>query len=670
MYPEYKKIRTFFDKALLLNNTNKTMKDIYDLSIVANKKAKYCQYYNYKNRLKGYSYRKFDHYVKTFAQALTRILRKQEKHQTIVLKVANNPHWGEVFWAILMAGFKPVLIDFRTGHTGTKNLIAQSKACAIISDDLFEYDVEKISIDELRYLNVKTHFTPVWENEVFFCSSGTTGDVKLMVYQGHNLVNQIQAALSMPEETKDLMYPGTIKILAMIPFHHIFGFVAVFLWFTFFGKTLIFPVSVAPTDLLNICRKVGITHVFSVPLLWDGVAKGLIRKAEMETPKKRDLINNLIKYNTKEITKEEAGFAASDLVRRIVHKSLLGPKVRYCISGGGYLSDKTQRLINGIGYPLYNGYGMTEIGVTSVELSSDVLERMKGTIGHPLYGIQYKIKPSDANNPNSGELWVKSNIIHVREIIGGVERPTELDEEGYFPTGDIVEVNEDGKYYIKGRIKDVIINADGENIFPDELELYFKKIPHISNLAILGYKETQASNEKIILVIEVDPTTTDEEWEDMKKQIFEIGQNLPKNAKLDDAYLCKDKLPIANNMKVKRFAIRDAIKAKSPSYVSITEKRVVKNFDGYTKEEIDEIREPLREIFGEVLYLPVFKIDDNAHWIDNLGGDSMNYVELLQKVEAKFQIKIPESLYGKLANVNDFVLTILEEKKRVNNDEE
>ena len=664
MYPEYKKNKAFIERSLALNNTNKTMQDIYELTISQNKKNTYCLYYNYKNQLKKYTYAQFQKNVTKFANTICRILRNVEKHQPIVLKLSNSQHWGEAFWAILMSGYKPVLINAKTGHSGTINLINQSKACAIVSDDLFEYDVEKISLDDLVNINTSNSLKVEWENEVFFCSSGTTGDVKLMVYQGHNLVSQIQSAIAMPEESEKLMHPGKIKILAMIPFHHIFGFVAVFLWFTFYGKTLVFPVSIASSDLLKICQKVGITHVFSVPLLWDGLAKGLLRKAEMETSKKRELIYNLIAYNTKEKTKDEVGFASSSLVRKTVQKSLLGPKVEFCISGGGYLSAKTQRIVNGIGYPLYNGYGMTEIGITSVELSEDVKVRMEGKIGHPLGGIDYKIKPTDPNVPNSGELWVRSKIVHVREIIGGVEKQTDLDEEGYFPTGDIVEVDETGRYFIKGRIKDVIINADGENVFPDELELYFKKIPHLMNLAIVGIKESSASKEKVVLVIEVDPTTSDEEYEQVKIDIFETGKNLPKGTTLDDVYLCKGKLPMANNMKVQRFRVKEAIKNKSSEYVSINEKREAKSFDGYTLEEIEAVREPLRELFAQVLTLPLFKIDDSAHWIDNLGGDSMSYVELLQKIEERFHVSIPEALLGKLANVNEFTIVILEELKK------
>ena len=62
----------------------------------------------------------------------------------------------------------------------------------------------------------------------------------------------------------------------------------------------------------------------------------------------------------------------------------------------------------------------------------------------------------------------------------------------------------------------------------------------------------------------------------------------------------------------------------------------------------------MRAIFSKILILPQFKIDDDGHWINDLGGDSMSYVELLTTVQDSFKVTIPEELYGKLATVNDF----------------
>lgn len=659
MYPEYKKIKAYSAEANLLLNTSRTMEDIFVLSTKRNLKRIAVTYTNNEGKLKKYKYSLFRKHAFEIASILSNFMIQQPKNVPIVLKAANGPHWGEIFWAILMTGYKPLLVDAKTSKEGTDNLIKQGKAVAIITDDNFSYDVPKFSLKDILQEKHSYEFAPCWENEVIFCSSGTTGDVKLMVYNGENLCHQILAALDFAETTKDLLYPksmGPLKVLAMIPFHHIFGFIATFLWYFYYGANFVFVRNLAPSEVQSVCQKCKVTHVFSVPLFWDSLAQGLERKKALETPAKQQMLDKLIGYNTGKISKEEAG--PYKAVQNVLQNKLLGNKIRFCISGGGYLDSKTQTVINGIGYPLYNGYGMTEIGITSVELSPIVELRLKGSIGIPLHGISYKIVGS-AKNPNSGELLVKSPITHIREIIGGVEKETTLDKDGYFSTGDIAEVDATNRYYLKGRMKDVIINADGENIFPDELEIFFKKVAHVLNVCVLGVDQKGSKNQKIVCAVEIDNSISEDDIEAMKAEMKEIGQSLPKGTKITDFYFCRNKLPVANNMKVKRFVVKKGIESRSKDFIPFDFKKEAKESKNFSPEVVKNVLEPMRKIFSKILILPEFKIEDDAHWVDALGGDSMSYVELITTVQDRFDVIIPETSYGKLTCVNDFVEEIV-----------
>lgn len=664
MYPEYKKVKEFAAEANLLLTTSRTMEDIFVLSTKRNLKRVAVTYTNNEGKLKKYKYSRFRKHAFEIASILSNFMIQKPKNRPIVLKASNGPHWGEIFWAILMTGYKPLLVDAKTSKEGTENLIKQAKAVAIITDDNFNYEVPKFSLRDILEEKHSYEFAPNWENEVIFCSSGTTGDVKLMVFNGENLCHQILAALDFADTTKDLLYPksmGPLRVLAMIPFHHIFGFIATFLWYFYYGANFVFVRSLAPSEVQSVSQKCKVTHVFSVPLFWDSLAQGLERKKALEAPAKQRYIDQLIGYNTGKILKEEAG--PYKTVQNVLQSKLLGTKVRYCISGGGYLDSKTQTVINGIGYPLYNGYGMTEIGITSVELSPIVELRLKGSIGIPLHGISYKIKPTNGN-PNSGELLVKSPITHIREIIGGIEKPTELDKDGYFSTGDIAEVDPTNRFYLKGRIKDVIINSDGENIFPDELEIFFKEVPHLVNVCVLGVDQKGSKNQKVVAAVEIDNSISEEQIEELKKRMREIGQDLPKGTKITEFYFCRNKLPVANNMKVKRFVVKKGIETRSGDYISFDFKKEVKASKNFSKETIENVLVPMRKIFSKILILPEFKIEDDAHWVDVLGGDSMSYVELITTVQDQFEVIIPETSYGKLTCVNDFVEEIVSLKNK------
>lgn len=666
MYRNYNKVHDFLCQASNLLETKRTFKDIYESIFTRNSKAKAVEFFDLNDKLSGYSYSKLKKNILNVSGYIQSIIGKDNAGKPVVLKVSNSPLWIECFWGILMAGYTPLLVDARANKDGTQNLINQSKAVGIVTDDYNPYSVNKVLVDEI---DVDEEYTvePLWGNEVIFCSSGTTGDVKLMVFNGENICHQVCCSLNMAEETEDIMYPekcGPLRILAMVPFHHIFGFVAVFLWYTFYGKTLVFPKSNAPTDIQEACKKGNVTHIYSVPLLWDGLAQSLKRKAAMMPEKTQKLLNNMIAYNAGKISKKEAGLGGSNIAKKKIQKMLLGTKVRYCISGGGFISTETLTTINGVGYPLYNGYGMTEIGVTSVELSKDVKTRLEGKIGHPLNGVKYKL--INCNADGEGELMVKSPTIHVREIIGGNERPTSLDEDGYFKTGDIALIDDTDRVSLKGRIKDVIINSDGENVFPDELEIHFKSLPHVNHLSVLGVADGDNHKEKIVLVLEMENNVSDDELKQIQEDVKNIETRLPYNVKIGDIYLSKGKLPLANNMKVKRFVIKGAIESNSPDYVLINEKKEVKTFKGFDQETIDEIVVPMRKIFSKVLILPEFKIEDNSHWINDLGGDSMSYVELINEVQDEFSITLPEEVLGKLASINEFVEQIALLKKEGN----
>ena len=631
-----------------LLKTSRHFVNIYQQLMHQNKKNVYAEFTGLNNRIKKYKYSKMDENVKKYALYLSNKIKKEGTNR-VVLKVANCPSWGEIFWALLMSGYVPVLVDAKLPRENVINLANQAKAIAIISDDNHEYTINKVRLDNILQNAKEEMSNPSWADEVIFSSSGTTGDAKLMVFNGENFVNQICCSLKMTEESLDIMYPkkvGQIKILAMIPFHHIFGFVAVFLWYTFYGTTLVFPKSNTPTDLLSICQKTGITHVYSVPLFWDSLALSIKRKFAMQSEDKQKLLEKMMAYNLGEMSAQEAGFASKKIVADKIKSMILGKHVRYCISGGGYLSNETLRAINGLGYPLYNGYGMTEVGVTSVELSPNVKQRLLGYIGKPLNGVEYKVNEGD------NELLIKSPTIHIREIIAGVEKETVLDN-GYFHTGDIVNKGETG-YIMKGRMKDVIINANGENIFPDELEIYFKDLPNVTNLSVLGVvNKDKALHEDIVLVLELDDKTSEDALKELEATIK--GIKLPHDTKIDAVYLAKNRLPMANNMKVKRFAIKKEIENGSNKYVLINSKKVSSKTRKLSEEALTKILPPVRELFSKILVLPTFKIDDEDHWINDLGGDSMNYVELVQEVDRYFDIEVPEEQYGKLTCVNDFV---------------
>lgn len=658
MYSEYKQVKKFITYAEELLKSRKTLQEIFLAATSQHRKETAITYINEKDKIVSYKYKQYRTYCFEYASRISSKLHEIPFKSVVGLKVKNCPEWPLLFWGLLMSGFVPFLIDSKLPKENTENLIKQSGAAAIITDEIFTYSVPSVNVNNLKDVKVNFKFAEKWADKVIFCSSGTTGNVKLMVFTGSNLCHQIASILDMPDSNGDFVHPGEINIIALIPFHHIFGFIAVFLWYTFFGKNIVFVKDLSPKVVMSTAQRCGVTHVYCVPLFWDSLAQTVVRKAELDGDRKSEILDKMIAYNTKKISSSEAGTSSSIVVMNSIKNQLLGRKIRCCISGGGYISPETLNIINGIGYPLYNGYGMTEAGVTSVELAQKVEYRLKGSIGKPLYGVEYKLADTKALSPNVGELLIKSEFIHSLEIVDGIEQKPVL-EDGFMRTGDIAEVDESGFYYIKGRIKDIIINENGENIYPDELESYFSEIPGVTKCCALGIRKGKSQHETITLVIEIANDVDEEKLEIIKSKVNEVNNKLSNEKRIKDFWIAKDKLPLTSSMKVKRFRVKELLKIKQKAFVGFNDKKTIKTFDGYKKEDVEPIVKDIRKIFAKVLFLPIVKVGDDDHWINDLGGESMSYIELVNEINKHFGVEIPQEKYALLTSVNEFTEEIL-----------
>ncbi|MDY2913763.1 MAG: AMP-binding protein [Candidatus Enteromonas sp.] len=638
----------------------KTMEDIYRAIVTRDPEAYAYIHFDDNGKAKKKTYEHFRDEVFKLASKLSVAFSSLPPEAIIAIKLKNSPRWPMVFWAILMNHRIPLLLDARLPKENADNILSQASAKGVICEDDTEFICPTFRLSDVMNSEPDYTFQPDWADSCIFCSSGTTGPAKLMIYHGHNFVAQIVASLNIPGRSVDLMYPGKLNVLAMLPYHHVFGFMVVYLWFNFYGACVVYPNSMATSDLLHACQEGECTHVFSVPMFWDGVAQAVKRLVAGMKPSRRDLFSKLIAYHTHKISKKEAGGGASKMVLRIFQKKTLGKHIRFCISGGGFLSPKTASVINGLGFPLYNGFGMTEVGITSVEQSIRVEQRLKCSIGKPFYGIDYLIKKTNPES-DSGELWIRSPIIHEEEIINGVRRKTELDENGFFPTGDIATVDLNGNYFLKGRIKDTIILSNGENVFPDEIEYYFKDVKNLNNVVCLGAVHPGDSEEKITLVCEVDNSVSEERIAQIYSDIKAINQTLPSEKKVQVILIDKRPLPVSGSMKVKRFAIRKAIQEGSKDFYNAEAPKVeVVSFDGYDPEMVASTIKGVKGVFSRILSLPDYKIDNDAIWNNDLGGDSMSYIELCQDLNDEFDVDIPQELWGKLGSVNDFTKEILD----------
>lgn len=164
------------------------------------------------------------------------------------------------------------------------------------------------------------------------------------------------------------------------------------------------------------------------------------------------------------------------LVYRTV-RGALGPKIKYVACGGAPLSLDLAHFYNGIGLPMIQGYGMTETAAPFA--ATRVTDNVIGTVGQPAPGSSIRIS-------DEGELQVKGPNVF-RGYHNLPEKTAEaFTADGWFRTGDLAEIDDEGRIIITGRIKDIIITAGGKNVSPIPLEEEIAKCPIVEHCVVVG----------------------------------------------------------------------------------------------------------------------------------------------------------------------------------------
>jgi acyl carrier protein len=590
------------------------------------------------------------------------------------LKMANSPDWPTVFWAILKSGNFALLLDAEGAFDITKHLLKEAGAAAIVSDRNEQYDgVIGLSPAVLTGQYFGDGVDAQFGDRVAVCTSGTTGSVRIFVYDGDAMGRQIYNARFFLNQSKDLIYEirkGELKNLAFLPLHHIFGFVAVYMWYSCGGRTIVYLKDRSPETIMKTCRVLGVTHIFSVPLFWNNLASGVLKKVRQGGSRLEKKYHRLSRLSARlQTTMPRLGRKiVSRMIFGAVQKRLMGSSVRYLISGGGRVLPETLKVINTLGYPLYNGFGMTETGITSVEMDKGYAARIAGSVGQPFQSITYKIASEDGG---IGELLISGNSLHSGRMEDGKYIKRVFD---WFATGDIGRMD-DGRLFIEGRAKEVIIGESGVNVYPDEIEDAFMALDVVKRFCVLSL---DAGNpyEDIALVLEMNEDADAAAIESAAAQIAAANRTLPFVKKIRMVLVVEQGLPLVCGIKVQRQKLKKMIESGRISYsvLDLSKKHLASREYREESHSIENdprylmLKDDVRDMFANVLVMNTSSIGDADHFIDDLGGDSLTIIGLMAKVEEMYAVTVPFSELSTLTNVSVTQLSELLYRKLYNAD--
>jgi long-chain acyl-CoA synthetase len=308
-------------------------------------------------------------------------------------------------------------------------------------------------------------------------TSGTTGVPKGVILTHHNFITNVKTCVSL----FDITYRDTV--LSFLPLSHVLERMVMFAYI-YAGSTVGFAESVETVaqNLLEVRPHI----MVSVPRVFEKIyARVMDSILSSSTLKKKIFFwahKTGKKYTQKQLSGEKIAFGLN-LKRKIAHKLVFskiiektGGRVRFFISGGAPLSKDIAEFFYSLGLVIYEGYGLTE---TAPVLTVNRPGAMKfGTVGKPIPEVEIKIAEDGeilARGPNVMKGYYKKEA-ETREVFEG----------GWFHTGDIGYLEQEGFLVITDRKKDLIITSGGKNVAPQPIENLLKTSPYISTVVVLG----------------------------------------------------------------------------------------------------------------------------------------------------------------------------------------
>ncbi|MBI2609281.1 MAG: long-chain fatty acid--CoA ligase [Deltaproteobacteria bacterium] len=317
-------------------------------------------------------------------------------------------------------------------------------------------------------------------------TSGTTGNPKGVVLTHDNFVSEcldIQRAFPLSHEDVSLTF---------LPFAHIFARVE-HLSSLVTGWCLAYAESIEKVAL-NM-GEVKPTLLFSVPRIYEKVHTKILAKVESGSFLKKEIFNWAVKVGSEVSSLLEKKRDISPLLKfqyqlaqKLVFnkiKQTFGGRIKFLISGGAPLAKELARFFHAAGLLIVEGYGLTE--TTAAAFGNLPTHYHFGTVGLPLGEVQVKISEEDGYPQGEGEILIKSRKVF-KEYYKNPQATKEVFINGWFATGDIGRIEENGSLRITDRKKDIIVTSSGKNVAPQNIENYLKSDPYISQVMVYGDK--------------------------------------------------------------------------------------------------------------------------------------------------------------------------------------
>jgi long-chain acyl-CoA synthetase len=415
--------------------------------------------------------------------------------------------------------------------------------------------------------------------------------------------------------------------------HHTFEFSAGFLTPFSNGTQITYLNELTAEDLSRTIENGHVTGMVGVPALWEMLHRRIKTRLRERGDWIADLADNVIEFNA--WIRDNTPFNLGPIVFFPIHQGM-GGKMRYLISGGSALSEKVQKDLHGLGFTVLEGYGLTESSpVLTVARPGNKL--LRGSVGKPLPGVEVKI--ADPDEKGVGEVLARGQNV----MLGYYNNEAATDavlHDRWLRTGDLGRLDEDGNLYIVGRSKDVIIDSNGKNIYPDEIEDLYGKSPYIKELSVVGLPDEDGGEKVAALVVPDYESEISLSRSEINKQIElhfrEVSAGLTFAKRVKVVHITPFELPRTATRKVKRPEV--------VAMLQTLEERSKSKTEAVVESKGDDNLLWIRKVVASVSSRPLADVAVEDKLAD-LGFDSLMFVELQAAVEdAGGRVLSPDTL--------------------------
>ncbi|MGE0822071.1 MAG: AMP-binding protein [Candidatus Binatia bacterium] len=591
-----------------------------------------------------------------------------------VLYAPNSPEWILCCLALMTAAAVPVPLDAQMGDEDLQHVLDDTEAQWIFTTTRLTQRFENVRLprettvvlldaeaEERRswrhYLAtrentnsnhaVATRELPTVEADavaVLFYTSGTTGKPKGVPLTHRNLMANLSAIRDL-----DLLHAND-HLLLPLPLHHVYPFTGGMLTTLAVGASLVLPYALTGPQMIRALQEGNVTALIGVPRFFAALYAAVDTRIRQRGRILAALFSGVLGVST--ALRRWCGLRLGQWCFAPLHKEF-APHLRRVASGGSALDPALGWTLEGLGWQVAIGYGLTETSplLTFHQPGAGRLD----TAGRPLPGVEIRIaEPQDG--ARYGEILAKGPNVFSGYHNLPEETQKAFTADGYFRTGDLGYFDRRGYLHLEGRASSLIVLPGGENIRPEDVEERLTEGPHIREAAVLQYEKQLVA----LIVPETQAQAADnsrQAEQNIRQDVEQQVRALPSHHRVSDYAITSNPLPRTRLGKIRRHKLAELYQQAQQQRDQPSAEAGPLPLEHMSPEDRQLLEDPAANHVWDWLVerFPDRRLTPQTNLQLDLDVDSLAWLNLTLEIRERTGVDLDEEAIGRIEIVRDLL---------------